>query len=202
MERSFDIKLLYAISAAYILALLVGIVNDFLWIMVLPAIGLVMYMGLFALDKLMLFAAFTTPLSINLSETGLGIGVSLPTEPILFGIMLLFLLKVIADGGFDRKVLLHPVSLVIIFHLVWMLFTSLTSTLPVVSIKYTLARLTFVVVFFYMATQLFKKLENINAFIWCYIIPLLGVIGYSLYRHWAYGWTEKAADWGHVSFLQ
>ncbi|NNF02066.1 MAG: O-antigen ligase family protein [Bacteroidia bacterium] len=195
MERSFDIKLLYAISAAYLIAVLVGISQDFLWILVLPAIGLILYMGMYALDKLMLFVAFTTPLSINLAETGLGIGVSLPTEPILFGIMLIFFLKVSADNGFDRKILFHPVSLAILFHLGWMFFTSVTSTMPLVSIKHTIARLCFVTVFFYLATQLFRKIENINIFIWSYIIPLLIVIGYTIVRHASFGFTEKSADW-------
>jgi O-antigen ligase len=95
---------------------------------------------------------------------------------------------------------MHPVSLAIIFHLVWMFVTTLTSELPLVSFKASLARFCFVAVFYFLAILVFEKVKNIKAFVWCYVIPLLVVIGYTTFNHAMAGFTEKAAHTSMVPF--
>jgi putative inorganic carbon (hco3(-)) transporter len=107
---------------------------------------------------------------------------------------------VVYDGGIDKKILYHPVSLAIIFHLLWMTVTTLTSSMPVVSFKATLARFCFVLVYFYFGTQVFRKFSNIMAFAWCYMIPLIFVIGYTIFMHSLSGFTVKAAHTAMVPF--
>ena len=72
----------------------------------LPAALLVIFLALFALDKLMLLVVFLTPFAINLQNLDGGLGLSLPTEPIIFGIMMIFILKQLYAPGFDRRVLI------------------------------------------------------------------------------------------------
>jgi O-antigen ligase len=118
----------------------------------------------------------------------------LPTEPLLFGILLIFILKCFANGKFDLDILPHPVSLVIWFSLFWLLITSFTSTMPIVSIKFLLSRIWFIVGFFLLTAKLFESGKNIEKFIWLYILPLLMVIFYATYRHLGYGlWDKQAA---------
>ena len=62
--------------------------------------------------------------------------------------------KLIFEGGFDRKITRHPVTLAILFMLGWMVLTSLTSTMPLVSLKYTIARLWFIVAFYFVASHI------------------------------------------------
>jgi O-antigen ligase len=89
----------------------------------------------------------------------------------------------------------HPVTIAILINLSWLFITTLTSSMPVVSFKHLLARLWFVVVFYFLGTQLFANLHNIKKFIWAYVIPLLGVIVYTMVRHAQNGWTQKTAHW-------
>lgn len=178
------------------LVAMVCIWQGFDWILLFPFLILILFLGFFRLNQLILLTVFLTPLSINLSETPLGFGISLPAEPLIFGLMLLTLLKIVFEGGIDKKILLHPVSLLILLHLFWFVVTTITSTMLLVSIKYTLARFWFVLVFFYLCAYLFKDIKNIYRFIWCYVIPLLLVIAYSTYRHAGAGFTEEAA---HIS---
>lgn len=191
---------LYGSTLVFAIVACIGIVNEFYWVMLFPVALLVIVTGFYRLDLLMFFAVCVTPLSINLAKTGLGIGVSLPSEPIIFGLMLLFVFKVLYDGGMDVKLLKHPVSLAIIFHIVWMTVTTITSSMPLVSFKATLARFCFIVVYFYLATLVFKNIKNIKVFTWCYIIPLLIVIAYTTLVHASYGFTEAAAHTSMVPF--
>ncbi|MCK5729494.1 MAG: O-antigen ligase family protein, partial [Draconibacterium sp.] len=123
-----------------------------------------------------------------------GFDMYLPTEPLLFGLLILFLLKVLHDKKFDRKILLHPVSLAIYLNLLWILFTCLTSTMPVVSIKFLLSRIWFVVGLYFLVAKLFSNGKNLEKYVWLYIVALVIVILYSTYRHLGYGlWNKQAA---------
>jgi len=156
----------------------------------------IVLLAVFTLDKLLYLVVFFTPLSLPLSElvSGLGFDMFLPTEPLLFGILLIFILKCFANGKFDRDILTHPVSLAIYFSLFWMLVTSLTSTMPLVSLKFLLSRIWFIVGFYLLTAKLFESTRNIEKYVWLYTIPLMIVIFYSTYRHLGYGlWDKQAA---------
>ncbi len=165
------------------------------WVLAIPAALLVLLMYFFALDKLMFIIVLFTPLSVTLKELELGIGFALPTEPLMFGIMILFFIKLFFNNNFNKQVLKHPVTIAIIISLIWMLITSFTSELPLVSIKYLVSRLWFVITFYFVGTQLFKHYKNINNFIWMYIIPLLGIIFYTTIIHSKYGFDQQSAHW-------
>jgi O-antigen ligase len=135
-------------------------------------------------------------LSIPLREylPGIGFDMYIPTEPLLFGLLLLFILKVIQERQFDRKILLHPVSLAVYLNLFWILITSVTSTMPLVSFKFLLMRIWFVVGLYLLTAKIFKDGKNMEKYVWLYVIPLMLVIFYSTYRHLGYGlWDKQAA---------
>ena len=162
----------------------------------LPLALAIVLLAVFALDKLLYLVVFFTPLSLPLSELvpGLGFDMFLPTEPLLFGILLIFIMKCFANGKFDRDILTHPISLAVYFSLFWMLVTSLTSTMPSVSLKYLLSRIWFIGGFYLLTAKLFESGKNIEKFVWLYTLPLIIVIFYSTYRHLGYGlWDKQAA---------
>ncbi|MGQ9848034.1 MAG: O-antigen ligase family protein [Bacteroidales bacterium] len=154
-----------------------------------PFVLVFLFVAIFALDKLLLFVVFSTPVSLQLSEfvSGLPINMFLPTEPLLFGMLLLFILKMIVGHDIDFLILKHPISIIIFIQLLWMLITALTSTMLFVSVKYFLARLWFVVGFYILAAHLFKNPQNIGKYIWLYVTTLVVVIGYTLYRQYQHG---------------
>lgn len=194
----------HAIGAGLFFTLLniLFIVTENYWGLVIPFLIAVVALVVLALDKVLLFIIFATPLSILYFNEKLGVGFTLPTEPLLFGIMILFFAKVLFRGGFDRKVALHPISIAILLNLIWLFFTSITSELPLVSFKYFLARLWFVSVFFYLMSQLFLKPENIYRFFWLYMIPLAGVVIYTLTIHVQWGLTREASVWVMYPFFK
>lgn len=144
----------------------------------------------------MWFIVFATPLSFNLEIGGHGgIGMYLPTDPLMFGVMILFFFKLFYHKRYDINVFKHPVTIAIVINLIWLLFTSITSSMPVVSFKFLLARMWFVVSFYFLATQLFKNYKNYKIYFWAYIIPLIAVIFFSVIRLSIYSFDEKASHW-------
>lgn len=185
----------YGISLLFLAAVLYFLSRELYWAAAFPVVLGVILLALFAMDKVLLLVAFCTPLAIVLNDKSSGPAISVPTEPLLFGVLLLTVLKLIYQGGFDRKVLFHPVSAAVLFMIFWKVITSLTSSMPVVSLKHLVSQLWFIVPFFYVGTQLFRDTVNIRRFVWMYSSALLIVIGYTIYGHAEQGWTQEAAHW-------
>jgi len=195
MEATGNLRLkwFYGILVSFIALGSYFLAKEMFWVALLPVILGVVFLAIFAMDVLLMIIVFCTPLAINLEGRNFGLALSLPTEPLMAGVMLLFIIKIVFEGGFDRRVLYHPVSVMIILYLTWMLLTSLTSTMVVVSLKHFVAKLWFICPFYFLGTQLFRDFKNIRKFIWLYIIPLLIVIAYTIIGHQQHGWTQKAA---------
>jgi O-antigen ligase len=169
---------------------------NFPYLALLPLAAALIFMAFFHIDKLMWFIVFATPLSFNLEIGGHGgIGMYLPTDPLMFGVMILFFFKLFYHKKYDINIFKHPITIAIVINLIWLLFTSITSSMPVVSFKFLLARLWFVVCFYFLATQLFKNYKNYKIYFWAYIIPLIAVIFYSVIRLSIYSFDEKASHW-------
>ncbi len=195
MTESLKLKTLYGVSFVFLALNILFIINEIYWFSLVPLVCILLLLSIFSVDKLLLFIVFCTPFAINLQHLNFGLGVSLPTEPLMFGLMVLFFIKLFTLGGFDKKILKHPITIAIIVNMVWIGLTSITSQLPLVSFKFFISRLWFIITFYFLATQLFKDYKNIKRFIWLYSIPLVGVIIYTTVRHASLGFTEKAAHW-------
>lgn len=164
----------------------------------LPFLLATFLVAIFSFDIVIYLIAFFSPLSIQLHEImpGLSFDMYLPTEPLLFGLLILFLLKVLQERGYDRKILLHPVSLAIYFNLFWILLTCLTSTMPLVSLKFLLSRTWFVLGLYFLSAKIFGSGKNLEKYVWLYVGGLAIVIIYSTYRHLGYGlWNREAAHY-------
>ncbi len=155
-------------------------------------------------DFALLGVAFITPLSVNLenlSELG-GIGISLPSELILVGMLLLYAFKLLTGFREDQRLLSHPLSVAIVFSLLWMFITSVLSTDPVVSFKFLLAKLWFVGVMYFLINRFFAKEGFIKWFLWLSIIGVALVIVYTIIRHSQHAFGEKAAHWVMTPFYK
>ncbi|MBX2973537.1 MAG: O-antigen ligase family protein, partial [Flavobacteriales bacterium] len=192
------------ICGVFVLANMFLMANRAYWLNLLP-VALIIGWAMFAtVDRLLVFIAFATPLSINLEELDLGgIGVSIPTEPIMVALTGLFLIKLgLERGVVDRRVWRHPITAVILAQLAWMLLCTLTSSMPMVSAKYVLARTWFVVCMYFMVSRLFEDRRNVHRFIWAYIGGLSIVVGYTLIHHAQYGFAHDPAHWVMTPFFK
>ena len=189
-----DFRWIYLLSFLFIVGNAVLISHNHWWLGLLPAILVIALLWFLSLDKLLLFTVFLTPLSITLDQLDVGTSLSLPSEPLMFGITTMFLIRQLFEGDYDRKAIFHPLSILIFINLFWMGITAITSELPIVSVKYFISRLWFVIPFYFLALQMFKNYANIGKFIWAYIIPLVLVIGYTTVGLWQSGFDEKMSQ--------
>jgi len=195
-------RLLYGIGAAFITALAVFLYFEQYWFVGIPIALAIVGVSLFRLDWLFLLITMLTPLSVNVENIGGGFGLALPTEPLIFGLMLVFLLRVFHDGYFDSKVMRHPLTLVIFINLSWILISSFTSAEPLVSFKFFLSRLWYVTGFFFIATQVFRDPNNIRRFLWMFIVPLTIVAIYTIVVHSTHNFDQKPAHWVMQPFFK
>jgi O-antigen ligase len=65
--------------------------------------------------------------------------------------------------------------------------------MPLVSFKFLTSRIWFLLAFYLLATQIFRKVENIPVYTWVYVVPFLIVIGYAWVRHAGYGFFNQQA---------
>ena len=126
-------------------------------------------------ETTLLLMALLTPFAINVALFQ-EMELSLPVEPMMILFTVMFFFRVLVDKTYDKQLLRHPVSRLLLASLAWMSITSATSEMPWVSIKYTLARIWFVVPFFFAAVQIFKSHKRIRQFYWAYAIGLAIII--------------------------
>ncbi len=158
-----------------------------------PFVFLILWYAFTNLKLIFLISVFFTPFSLLLTEfiPGASVDLSIPTEPIFAGFLLILILKFSIGEKIDSKIIRHPVSIAILLNLFWLFITSITSTMPVVSFKFLLSRIWFVVPFYFLAVFFFKDKEFIKKFIWVYIIAFIVIIFYTLYNHISVGLFVK-----------
>jgi len=193
-----------AVCLLFIVANTVAMAKEFYWLNLIPAALVVVWAMVASLDRLLLFIVFATPLSINLEQLDLGgIGVALPTEPLMVGVMLLFLLKLVLERSvLAPEVLRHPVTAVIAAQLLWMAVCIVPSAMPMVSFKYLVARLWFICTMYFVASRLFEDRRNMHRFFWLFCISLAGVVAYTVIRHAGFHFEQDPAHWVMEPFFK
>ena len=122
-----------------------------------------------------------------------GLAFYLPTEPLLFGFLIMVVLGQFHQKIIPDQVTRHPVSRILYLYLTWLVVCALTSTDPVVSIKFLLAKLWFIVPIYFFGTALFLNPDNIGRFLHAYLLPFAVVVCFTLIVHAGYGFEEDPA---------
>lgn len=192
---------LYLIVAIFVaIGLFFLIKKDTYLAFAVPIVIGVLLLYIFSLDKVLLLTALVTPLSVNLQSLDERLALSLPSEPMLAGLLVLFIAKLLCEKNIDKRTSRHPISIVIYLMFIWMIFTTITSEIPLVSIKYVISRLWFIVPAYFMCCLLFKNPKNINRFVWLYMTGLVIVVLYTITNHALNGFSGKSAHWVMTPF--
>lgn len=168
----------------------------------IPVGLLAIYYAIFQTEKLFLSLAFLTPLSINIEEYTSSFGLFVPTEPLLFGLMIFLSAIQIKKAFLPNYIWRSPLIWTIVIYILWMLLSAMTSSHPIVSFKFILARLWFIVPVLFFGTYFFQKRSNRIEFIWLFIVATVLVIIYTLIHHSFYGFGEKEGHWVMSPFFK
>jgi O-antigen ligase len=193
IERPGRNALAIVLVLLYLVADMGMTLKEVYFLNLLPVVLLIVYLAIARLDLIYFIIVFFTPLSIQFIEfvRSSPVDFAIPTEPLLFGVMVLFFYKIIQEQWLDRRILNHPVTYAILFNIFWLLITAITSTMPMVSFKFLMARVWFLTVYYLLAILVFRKRERISIFIWVYTVAMLVVATYTISRHIRLGIFDK-----------
>jgi O-antigen ligase len=109
--------------------------------------------------------------------------------------MLLLLFQHIKYKVFPDFIWKNAIVWSIGLYLLWVLFTSITSQLPLVSFKFLLARLWFMVPILFYGSRVFLSEKNIKTFLWFFTIGMTIAMVFTVFVHASYAFGEKESHW-------
>ena len=196
MTDNLKLRWVMVFSTIFIVLNTYFIAKEVYWFMLFPAVLLAVFTAFLALDVLVLVIVFCTPLSVILQQSDFGVALSVPTEPLLFGVMIIYFMRLLYEGRIERRQFTHPVTMAVLIYIAWIFITSITSTLPTVSWKFLLSRLWLIIPFYFVTLQIFRDKKNMRWHLWLYMLSFALVIVYTLINHAMDNFSELAA---HIS---
>lgn len=89
----------------------------------------------------------------------------------------------------------EPLLFWVFGYFTWLIITTITSEMPLVSAKYVLSRAWYVLPCFLWMIQMLAKGLSLRKLFLLYFIPLLGVIIFTVVRHSFHGFDKDSAHW-------
>jgi len=161
----------------------------------IPVALLIAFVGVVDFRKIFLLLFASIPFSTDDITLPSGFSTDLPTEPLMIVLMGVFLLYVIRNGKtLSTKFLRHPISLLLLLHIGWTLICTITSPSFFISLKFFLAKLWYVITFYFLGGYLLRTAKDVKQLIWWVLIPLVTVIGIILIRHGMVGFSFKEVN--------
>jgi O-antigen ligase len=185
---NYRIKAFYTFIALVAFTIVWALMMDFYLIALAPiaVLGLILIIK----DYSLLYYGFWILIPFSIEFYIGSFGTDLPTEPIMLALtfigIVLFLFKM---DSISFKYLQHPISIFILLHLIWLFFTSLFSQSPTVSYKFFLAKLWYVIPFFFMTFHFIRDYRSIEKITKLLTIFLGIAVAIVLVRHSLEGFT-------------
>jgi O-antigen ligase len=134
------------------------------------------------------------PLSTELEFPG-GLATDFPAEGLmvlLTGITVLWCVRKLKTASLT--LLLHPVSLLILLLLGWISLTTITSSDHVLSVKFLLAKIWYIVPFYLLGYILLGEEKEIRKWFYWVLIPMLATVGVIFIRHGMEGFRFEVVN--------
>lgn len=177
------------LGASVIACILLAIITEWYFLLGVPALLLLVYLTVVDFRAVFYLLLACLPLSTEIQLPN-GFGTDLPTEPLMIGLMLVYGLYVLQNGRqMNGRFIRHPISLLVLLHLAWVLITTITSDLFFVSFKFALAKIWYVVVFYFLAGHMLQSKKEVRTYFWVIFLPLLFTVLVTLVRHSTYGFS-------------
>lgn len=180
---------IYAATAAFLLVVMASALLQQPWLLMLP-VAVLFYIWAFEKPAplfYLLIASIPWSVEYQLSET---LGTDFPDEPLMWLTALLaFAALVYNHKNLRRKRTLHPVLLLLFLQFVWASLTVITSTFPLLSFKYVLAKSWYVLSFVALPLLLPDAKKTVQRAALFFVVSLVAVVVVTIIRHAAAGFT-------------
>ncbi|MCB0662206.1 MAG: O-antigen ligase family protein [Saprospiraceae bacterium] len=181
--------LLWGFGILVVLSLFLAITTEYYFLAGIPLAALIGFVTITDFKLVFYLLLACLPLSMEVNLPG-GFGTDLPSEPLMLLLMGVTIFYVLAEWqNIKSRFLLHPVTLLLLLHIGWIVLTTITSKDLVISIKFVLAKIWYVTTFYFLASIIFKKPKRIKRMVWAVTIPMVFTILVILFKHAGYGFS-------------
>ena len=182
-------------ALAFIALSLFFIWSEQVYLTLFPLVLMAIYFCVYETKWAFLGLAFFTPLSVNIEEWTSSFGLFVPTEPVLFGFMVMLIALNLRKNIIVPEFWQNPIIWAIGLYLFWIGITCITSTNPMISIKFLVARLWFIIPMLVFGSLVFLESRYVKWFLWLFICGMVVVMLYTLLTHASYRFGEKESHW-------
>lgn len=130
-------------------------------LMALPVVAIFVYLAFTNFRWFWYTSIFLLPLSMTSHDLLGSIGLTIPTDVFALILTGLIIFKMVSERRFVFNFLGHPIAAIFLVYLLWMLFTSVDSTIPTVSFKWFAQMIWMLIAFFFLPTLFFKDTHTI-----------------------------------------
>jgi len=173
--------------------------TDHLWLaLAVPA--LIIGLGLLSVshERLFLLLFFLIPFSIEVELPG-GLGTDLPTEPLLWLITGIGIVYIISKPTISLS---KGYGLLFLVQLVWGVITMLFAEFPLISLKYLLAKIWYVVPFYFLPLYIFRSERLWIKLLQALLLATLIAGSYTFINHGLTGWTFSSRTLAGAPFFR
>lgn len=161
------------------------LIVPFGWILIQPLTSLVVDQTY----RLFYVLLFLLPLSTEYNITP-SLGIDFPDELLMMLLTGLFLLHLVhSPSSFPRVFLYLPLCLLLLVQILWMIASCFFSTDSLLSAKFVLAKVWFIVPFVIMPANIIRDKSDFKRMATCLLAPMCFVVLQSLVRHAFYGFS-------------
>jgi O-antigen ligase len=176
--------------------------------MAIPALLLLGFVAITDYRSLFFLLLATLPFSVEYQFPN-GLGTDLPTEPLIVGLMLIYFLTVFQKKRPENENILrgplffkHPISLLLILGLAWGTVATLSAVDTLLATKYMLAKIWYIVTFYYLGGVMLKNEGDFKRFFWSIFIPLSIAVIITTLRHAALGFSFNEVNYVMQPFFR
>ena len=188
-SRVSTLNQFYIFGAVLIFSLISGFISKQYALFAIP----LLYLGAFItiVDFKYIYYALLASLPISTAlEIGGGFSLDFPSEPLMLVLTGVFVLMIARSPyTLSERFWKHPITLLLILHLVWICIATLNSANLIVSIKFTLAKIWFVVPFYFLSAYFLREKKDIKRIFWIVFVSLMFTVLIVFLRHAALGFS-------------
>lgn len=200
--EKFWLRLFYVFGGLMLICALLAIYTENYLLLLIPCGVLFLYLSINDFRAIYYLLLFLLPLSTEVALPG-GFATDFPTEPLIAGLMILFIGAVAARPALlDKEVLKNPIIFLLLLHYCWILVATIYSADPLVSVKFAVAKTWYIITFVFVTGLIIKDVSAFKIAFWCILIPLLFTALYSLVRHSRYDFSFQTVNEQMIPFFR
>lgn len=206
MQRSlpdrFSRNIFFGFGLLTLLSIFVSVITEEYVIAILPVILVITATAMVNARVIFLFLFALIPISTEFYMEN-GLSTDLPTEPLMVLLMLVFFLYIAKNPSLIHyQFLSHPATLILVLHLFWVGFALFFTQDIVVTLKFFLAKLWYIIVFYFMTVIFVQKREDFMKLFWLVLATLVLVTLIILGHHATYNFRFDDVNKSVVPFFR